>query len=239
MTGADSQWPTTTLLGSLAERTRTVLLAAGAENRYDRNHFLLRQDEEGDLAHLIVDGAVKVFVETSSGGKSVFGIRMAGEMVGEMSALDPRSRRSASVQASTPVVVRSLRRSRFRQLMAEYPDLSLEVTRMISARLRWANRRRVDATIKDGRVKLSRLLVEVAAHYGEQVGDHWELRVPLTQHELGYVAGLANRTVEKALHDLEHEGVISKSYRRIRIVDMEKLRLIAGWGENPPPCVVR
>ncbi|WP_018686595.1 Crp/Fnr family transcriptional regulator [Actinokineospora enzanensis] len=238
MTSAEAEWPGTSLLGRLGEKTRAALLAAGAEIRYDKNHYLLRQDEEGDIAYLIMDGAVKVFVETASGTKSLLGIRLAGEMVGEMGALDPEARRSATVQASTPVVVRSLHRTRLRQLMVEYPELALEVNRMISARLRWANRRRVDATIKDGRVKLSRLLVEVAAHYGERVGDHWELRVPLTQHELGYMAGLANRTVEKALHDLESEGAISKSYRRIRIVDMARLRHIAGWGENPPPCVV-
>ncbi|SES25910.1 Crp/Fnr family transcriptional regulator [Actinokineospora terrae] len=236
--GADSDWPSTTLLGSLSERTRAALLAAGSEIRYPRNHYLVRQDEEGDIAFLIMEGAVKVFVETASGTKSLLGIRVAGDMVGEMGAIDPEARRSATVQAATALVVRSVHRNRLRALLTEYPDLGIEVSRMISSRLRWANRRRVDATIKDGRVKLARLLVELATYYGERVGDHWELRIQLTQHELGYMAGLANRTVEKALADLEQEQVISKAYRRIRITDLPRLSRIAGWGENPPPCVV-
>ncbi|RLK60509.1 Crp/Fnr family transcriptional regulator [Actinokineospora cianjurensis] len=236
--GADSDWPSTTLLGSLSERTRAALLAAGSEIRYPRNHYLVRQDEEGDIAFLIMEGAVKVFVETASGTKSLLGIRVAGDMVGEMGAIDPEARRSATVQAATALVVRSVHRNRLRALLSEFPDLGIEVSRMISSRLRWANRRRVDATIKDGRVKLARLLVELATYYGERVGDHWELRIQLTQHELGYMAGLANRTVEKALADLEQEQVISKAYRRIRITDLPRLSRIAGWGENPPPCVV-
>ncbi|WP_307859833.1 Crp/Fnr family transcriptional regulator [Actinokineospora baliensis] len=236
--GADSDWPSTTLLGSLTERTRSALLAAGSEIRYPRNHYLLRQDEEGDIAYIIMEGAVKVFVETANGTKSLLGIRVAGDMVGEMGAIDPEARRSATVQAATAVVVRSVHRNRLRALMSEYPDLAIEISRMISSRLRWANRRRVDATIKDGRVKLGRLLVELASFYGEQVGEHWDLRIQLTQHELGYMAGLANRTVEKALADLEQDQVISKAYRRIRITNLPRLREIAGWGDNPPPCVV-
>ncbi|WP_026423163.1 Crp/Fnr family transcriptional regulator [Actinokineospora inagensis] len=235
---ADSDWPPSSLLGRLAERTRAALLAAGSEIRYPRNHYLLRQDEEGDIAYLIIEGAVKVFVETASGTKSLLGIRVAGDMVGEMGAIDPDARRSATVQAATPLVVRSVHRNRLRALMADYPDLAIEVSRMISSRLRWANRRRVDATIKDGRIKLSRLIVELATYYGQRVGEHWDLSFQLTQHELGYMAGLANRTVEKALADLEHERVISKAYRKIRVVDMPRLRQIAGWGDNPPPCVV-
>ncbi|GLZ38353.1 Crp/Fnr family transcriptional regulator [Actinokineospora sp. NBRC 105648] len=231
-------WPAASLLGRLGEKTRAALLSAGAEVRYPKDHYLLRQDELGDVVYLIIDGVVMVYVETENGAMSVLGIRLAGDMVGELGAIEPGARRSATVRASTPLAVRSLSRARLRALMTQHPDLAIEVSRMIGNRLRWANRRRVDATIKGAKVKLSRLLVEAAAQYGERVGDRWELPIPLTQHELGYMAGLGNRTVEKALADLEADGVISKAYRRISIVDLGKLRGIAGWNENPPPCVV-
>ena len=220
-------WSPSSLLGRLSERGRVALIAAGTEVRHVKGYRLIRQGDSGEMAFLITDGAVKVQLESEAGTTSLLGIRTAGDLVGETGALEPDARRTASVVALTDVVLRAVHHSWLRQLMIEHPEIGVAISRMISERLRWANRRRVDATIKSGRVKLSRLLVEAAELYGERVGSQWHLAVPLTQHELGSMAGLAHRTVEKALRELVETGLIKWGYRSIRIVDLEGLRSAA------------
>ena len=45
-------------------------------------------DEPGDGVCIVLDGSVKVFVETSDGNRVVLAILTAGELVGEMSTVD-------------------------------------------------------------------------------------------------------------------------------------------------------
>jgi CRP-like cAMP-binding protein len=48
--------------------------------------------------------------------------------------------------------------------------------------------------------------------------------VELTQEELAATLALSLQTVSRALHDLAHEHVIKQERRRIRVLDLEKLR---------------
>jgi DNA-binding transcriptional regulator YhcF (GntR family) len=48
--------------------------------------------------------------------------------------------------------------------------------------------------------------------------------VELTQEELAATLALSRQTVSRALHDLAHAQVIKQERRRIRLIDLEKLR---------------
>ncbi|MFD8499445.1 Crp/Fnr family transcriptional regulator [Amycolatopsis sp. NPDC059657] len=233
----DGRWSRNTLLGSLDAYVRQEVLAAGVVNRYPEERYLLRQDERGDHVLVLLSGTAKVLVHTSSGHLGLLGIRIAGEMIGEMSALDERVPRSASVITGSVVTVAKIGRRRLEALMTQHPQLSLAVTRMISERLRWANRRRIDAGTYGPRVRVARLIAELAACYGNQRPDGWDLGLNLTQAELGSLAGIAQRTAERELRMLEDENVIKRRYRRLEIVDSVRLRSIAEWDQNPPLCV--
>ncbi len=71
------------------------------------------------------------------------------------------------------------------------------------------------------------MLYELAEDYGEQAGDGAVvIPLPITQSELGELAGVAVSTTERVLGDLRKEGVISTRYRKIAIRDMAFLGAI-------------
>jgi CRP-like cAMP-binding protein len=50
-----------------------------------------------------------------------------------------------------------------------------------------------------------------------------ELRLPLTQEHIGDAVGLTYVHVSRVLRELRHEGIVEFRYRRLRILDPDKL----------------
>ncbi|HEV7649413.1 MAG TPA: Crp/Fnr family transcriptional regulator [Actinophytocola sp.] len=220
------EWPESTLLGGLNEAERSMILTVGTEVPYRDGKRLITQGSDDDHAYLMLRGMVKVAVRDHNGRSALLGIRLAGDLVGEMGALDGPPR-SADVTASGDILVRVIRAPDLRELSRRKPDIALGITRMIAGRLRWANQRRLDFTARDPRARVARILYEVVRAYGSFRRTHWELGVELTQSEIASLAATALRTMEKELRRLQDEGVLVRRYRDIHVVDLDLLKQIA------------
>jgi CRP-like cAMP-binding protein len=109
---------------------------------------------------------------------------------------------------------------------------------MLSARLRWANQRRLDFQAYDAPTRLARVLVELAAAYGQSEpgpgGGRCVLALALTQSELASLAGLKLATAERALAGLSQSGLVERNYRKLTISDVPKLLEFAQTVEQNP-----
>lgn len=92
--------------------------------------YLTREGRDGGVMFLLVEGTADVV----SDGKKL-GRLGAGEVVGELSLIDGRTR-SASVVASSPVHVLQLVSDDFRQLIDKSPNFVKALLRSLSARVR-------------------------------------------------------------------------------------------------------
>jgi len=223
---ASREWSESTLLGGLRAADRRALLTAGTELPFPDGKRLIAQGSADDQAYLLISGMVKVVKRDHNGHTALLGIRVAGDLVGEMGALDGTPR-SADVTASGDVVARVFRARELRELSIRKPEIALGISRMIARRLRWANERRLDFTARDPRARIARILYEVVRGYGIKRPTHWELGVELTQPEIASLAATGLRTVEKTLRELESDGVLIRRYRDIHVGDLESLKHIA------------
>jgi CRP-like cAMP-binding protein len=118
--------------GNLAELAGKVV-----EHRYAAGETLVRRGESGDALYLIVEGSVKIVGESAQGEELVLNQCGPGDTIGEMSLLD-QSPRSASVVALTETRALELNRAAFGEAIGQHPELSLQLIRSISSRLRFA-----------------------------------------------------------------------------------------------------
>ena len=203
-----------------------MLLAVGTEVSFRDGKRLIVQGSDDDHAYLLLHGMVKVALRDHNGRSALLGIRLAGDLVGEMGALDGPPR-SADVTASGDILVRIIRAADLRELSRRKPEIALGITRMMAGRLRWANQRRLDFTARDSRARVARILYEVVRAYGSFRRTHWELGVELTQPEIASLAATGLRTMEKELRRLQDDGVLVRRYRDIHVVDLDRLQQIA------------
>lgn len=116
------------------EPSKLKLLAFTAERiTYDPGQVLFNQGDVGDAAYIIVDGAAKVLVNTPDGELEVAALGR-NDFVGEIAILCDVPR-TATVRASDKTVTLRITKDLFFRLVAEFPEMSVEIMRELASRL--------------------------------------------------------------------------------------------------------
>lgn len=222
----DTAWPPGTFLGSLRPAVVHELIEMSVRRQIVPARLILREGGADTHVVLLLSGFVKVTTAVE-GHETLLGIRVPGEVVGEISALTGEPR-SATVTACGRVAAGYLGRAEFEAFLRRRPEAATLVTAMVARQLRWANRRRTDFAAFPAHIRLARLLVEIADACGRPLaGGRVEIAVPLSQPELAAMIAIAQATVQKAIHELRDRGLITTGYRRMVLTDPVRLRELA------------
>lgn len=124
----------TPLFAELGPKNLTKLLPALEEQRYPRGATIIRQGDPGDSFYILRQGSVRVARERHGIYPAVLATLGPGEGFGEMALLTGQPR-SATITASTYVVVWRLSQEAFQELLRENLSLALHFNRIVSQRL--------------------------------------------------------------------------------------------------------
>lgn len=226
MSEPDVRFPKGSFLAGLPPRTRSAFLELGTAREFTPGTVLVREGDPTTHVCLLLDGCVKVTGTTPEGELALLAIRVGGDLVGELAAMDSQPR-TATVTAAGRVRARIFSQAEFRRFLSQVPEAALAVTTSVGAKLRWATRRRIDFGSREVRIRLARVLIELSLSYGIPAGEDLELGVSLTQPELAALVGAAEPTVHRALAQLRRENVVETGYRRLRIRDRSRLAALA------------
>jgi CRP/FNR family transcriptional regulator, cyclic AMP receptor protein len=225
--GPAGGWAPATFLGSLPPAIAEELIRLCVRRRFETGRTVLREGALESHVILLMAGFVKVTTAVE-GFETLLGIRLPGEVIGEIGPLTD-SPRNATVTACGTVYAGILPRAGFEAFLGRHPYASRQVMATIARQLSWANRRRSDFAAFPAHIRLARLLVEIAEVCGRpRPAGGIEIAVPLSQPELAAMIAIARATVQKAVHELRDRELISTAYRRITILDPAGLRRLAG-----------
>jgi CRP/FNR family transcriptional regulator, cyclic AMP receptor protein len=215
-----ASWPPLSLIAQLTEPERTALLAVGSPVRFADDAIVVLQGDPGDGLYVLTAGMVKVTVAAESGTETMLAVRSRGDLIGEFAVLDgmPRTATARAVGAVSAIRISRLKFAEFGQ---RYPAAQTTITKSLVAKMRAATERHAAERTWGARERVAQVLYELAADYGEEAGDGAVvIPLPITQSELGELAGVAVSTTERVLGELRKEGVIATRYRKIAIRDM-------------------
>ena len=116
------------------EPSKLKLLAFTSERiTYEADQVLFRQGDVGDAAYIIIEGAARVLVDTDQGEIEVAALGR-NDFVGEIAILCDVPR-TATVKASAKTVTLRITKDLFFRLVAEFPEMSVEIMRELASRL--------------------------------------------------------------------------------------------------------
>jgi CRP-like cAMP-binding protein len=191
---------------------------------------LIREGDHSNTVFLLLAGIVKVTGATDA-GEALLAIRVGGDVVGELAAVDDRPR-LATVTTAGPVIARTIGRDEFIGFIGRNPDIALAITKSIVGKLRSATAHRIDFTGCTATVRLARVLVMLGDRYGAPTSHGTVIRCPLTQTELATLAGTTEPTSQRALRQFRSAGLVASGYRVTTILDGQRLRQ-AAFPEQP------
>ncbi|WFE93617.1 Crp/Fnr family transcriptional regulator [Micromonospora sp. WMMD987] len=223
----DGDWPYGTFLQRLDPTVRATLLANGVRRQVPAGQILIHQGRHEAHLVLLEDGLTKVTASLPDGRTALLALRIGGDLVGEMSALNNRPR-SATVTTCGPTRYSVIQPDRFKTFLRDHPDAALELAAMVSGRLRWSNRRRIDFSSYPVKIRVARVVAELCRSHGRQDREAVVIDVRLTQPELATICGAAETSIQKALRELRVDGLVETDYRRITVRDLAALRECGG-----------
>ena len=127
------------------------LLAFTSERiMFDPGQTVFRQGDDGDAAYVIIDGQADVLVDAPNGPISVAKVER-NALVGEVAILCDVPR-TASIKALSRLDTLRITKAQFLELLTEYPELSIDIMKILAQRLA-----RTSVELSDARSRLRAL----------------------------------------------------------------------------------
>jgi CRP/FNR family transcriptional regulator, cyclic AMP receptor protein len=199
-----------------------TLAAMGVRVRFPPGHVLFQQGDRGRQVYVLLAGAVKVVRSEADGSATILTVRTAGDVVGDLAALDDRDR-SATVTTLGAVTARMVTAEQFRHFV-DRPSVSTGFTRYTMARLRQADEQRTELALLPVRTRLARTLLRLV---GDRADARGAATVRMSQHDIAQLLGASRNAVVAELTALRAAGVLDTSRRAIVLRDAAHLRRIA------------
>ena len=178
-------------------------------------------------------GRVRIY-KTTDGREFTLATVEAGTVFGEM-ALTAQQMQGAYAQAMEASEISVMHRADLERLILEKPKVGLQISQLLSERLRRYETRLEDITLKDVTARLASLLVLLLESEGVVTGDH-SVKIPThyTHQHLGTMVGANREAVTRAFGQLQDEGIVQLRRRLIYVPDVQALRRRAEAQERQP-----
>jgi len=189
---------------------------------------LFRLGERGEAIYSLVDGWVALYNLLEDGRRQILQFALPGAVLAFVPTRGAVMNYSA--QALTDGVVCVLSHEKLGCLARENPEIGMQLAGLIAQDRGLAYEHLSSIGRHSARERVAHLLLELfmrsrmcwPGHRGE------EMHLPLTQEHIGDATGLTGVHVNRVLRDLRKEGILEFHYRRLRVLNPDKLVDVAG-----------
>lgn len=186
--------------------------------------------EPGDALYVVLGGRAKVCLVSEQGKEIILSFIEPGQVFGEMSLLDglPRSAVVTTMEESRLLM---LRRHDFLPYLESHPVVTLRLLAALSQRLRKANGLIEDLSFLNLPARLARLLLSLGEQYGEQEAVGLEIKLKLSQEELGNLVGSSRESINKQFRIWVEDGVMEYAHGAIVLKRPDALEEVVASAE--------
>ncbi len=189
-----------------------------------RETFYLPGDA-GDRIFLLKRGVVKISALDEDGREIILALLRMGEVFGEEAALDDAPR-DHMAEAYEDALICIITKQDFLEMLRAHPDLAFKVTKLIGFRLKTFRSRVEKLLFKGAPARLAAALVDLANEHGVKDDQGILLPLRLSQQDLANLIGVTRESVNLALSDFRHRGLVAVEGRTIRVLRPDALQAV-------------
>ena len=189
--------------------------------QFARRQTIVNAEDDTNDVYFVVAGTARAEVYSASGRAVTFRDLGAGEIFGELAAID-RKPRSANVVALTDATIASVSAEEFWQLIEEFPAVAEATLRRLATLIRSLSDRVVEFSTLAVRSRIHAELLRLGRDH--KASENSAMIVPAPTH-----AEIANRisthreAVSRELSDLARSRIVEKREGGLFILDIERL----------------
>jgi CRP/FNR family cyclic AMP-dependent transcriptional regulator len=204
--------------GSLPQGVINVLTEKIRAQRYDAGATIVRHNDNQRDLYVVLSGCVRVSLVAIGGRSITFQLLPAGELFGEVSAIDGLSR-TASVVAETESVVGQLSSQDLLSLVRSSPEFSLALLERMARLNRRLAGRLFEYHTYDVRGRIYLELIRLTE-------DNGGASFAITDKDMASRVGTTRENVSRIHAQLRKDKLIERSKSNITSINAEGIRLL-------------
>ncbi|WP_010114852.1 Crp/Fnr family transcriptional regulator [Acinetobacter sp. P8-3-8] len=191
----------------------------------ERDQAVFHHGDPFDGIYAVIQGKIRLGYIDIEGNQSIAAIVEPIMWFGEISLVDqqPRSHHAIAVEKSTILKVSS---TAIEQILKEQPQFWFHIAQLTSQKLRIAFLELIAIQTLNISQRLAQRLLFILNGYGNHV--HIENHIiHLSQEQLAQMLMCSRQTINQELHLLEQQGILKIAFRKVEILDVQKLHALA------------
>jgi CRP-like cAMP-binding protein len=193
--------------------------------QHKKNSEILRKNDDSTDIFFVIEGEVIARSFSEEGKEVSFTTIKSGELFGEFSAIDGQPR-SASIAAMEDSLIAQMTSKDFRELVLTTPELGLRLVELLVAKSRRLSQRIFEYGTLPVRLRVQRELVRLYDSRDGRTGGNLIQPAP-SHYEIATRIATHREAVSRELGHLVSENIIELGKRKIKIRDIDRLRLIS------------
>lgn len=190
------------------------LLRRARPRRVEAGEVLFHQGDPPGAVYIVRSGTIKVSLLSEDGQETVLALAQAGDVLGEMSAIDGRPRSASAIVVEAGEVGVLPREALLAYLHASAPAC-FRLLRLLVARLRTTDEHVADLVFADLHARVARMLLRLS--------ERQPVTLQFTQEELAQMVGCSRQRLNQVLRHYQDLGYLALAPSRITVKDPEGL----------------
>ena len=199
--------------------------------RYAAGEVVFREGTPCTELMVLRTGQMKLTIMPLTGREQILGLLVAGHLVGfeTSEALYPYT-----ATAMTPVETCCITHKEMLRVLEENPAVALSVIQRFRDELMQAQIMIRNLGIKPAHARVASFILSLVPS-GSDLAESFPLA--LSRLEIAELLGLSEETVSRVFAEMRRNSLIDAPHGEIRLLDLARLRRIAGIGNGEPWCV--
>ncbi len=203
-----------------------AVAAAARVRQLPKDFLIFSQGDEGARAHAVIEGGVRIAQSGSDGAQAVMRFIGPGEMFGTV-ALFTDGRYPADAITVSETLEASWSEAELRELIARYPQIAINVIRIIGMRLQDVQNRVRELATQRAERRVAYALLRLANQAGLGTAEGMTIRFPLRRKDVADISGTTLHTASRILTAWEKAGLLVTRNQRLTIRHPAELLRIA------------
>lgn len=184
------------------------------------------QDVEGIFCHL--DGLALVVQKDVNGNARFSRLVLPGDTSGHRSLFIDNQYKGSTIVISKNLKACFIRKAEILYLLSNNASLARNLIIKISEELNRSENEAISFKERNVRSRLANLLYDLGNEYADHCGQSQRIiKSEITKKDIASLLMVANETVIRLMSEMKSEGLISYEAKRIKINDMEKMRIMS------------
>ncbi|UJP04889.1 MAG: Crp/Fnr family transcriptional regulator [Nitrosomonas sp.] len=189
--------------------------------RYETDNEIVRYRDQSNSVFFITQGEIRIMYHSVSGQEVILCDLSAGEMFGELTALDGRPR-SATAIAKTSVLLASMSAENFCNLIYTNRKIAEVILRRLTGQIRRLTERVYDYSTLTVRNRIQAELLRLAKNHMDSINTAIISPAP-TQTEIAHLVSTHREAVSRELNELAKKKLIKRQKHELYVLDIERL----------------